>query len=61
MSRPKGARSVLIRVDYGTIGGWVGIGPDLAKRFARHGLFNARDLDGALRWANGLGSNWGSR
>ena len=54
MSRPKGARSVLIRVDYGTIGGWAGITPDMAKRLARQGLFNARDLHSALRWANGL-------
>lgn len=54
MSRPKGARSVLIKVDYGTIGGWAGIAPAMAKRLARQGLFNARDLDSALRWANGL-------
>ncbi len=54
MGRPLGSRNTLIRLDYGTIGGWVGIAPDMAKRLARQGLFDARDLDSALRWANGL-------
>ena len=53
MSRPKGARSVLIKVDYGTIAEFAGITPDMAKRLARQGLFDSRDLESVLRWING--------
>ncbi len=54
MSRPKGARTFLIKITYSHIGEWVGIGPDAAKRLARQGLFDARDLASVLRWVNGL-------
>ena len=53
MARPKGSRTVLVRITYDTIGELAGgIAGDTARQYAQRGQFNPRDLDAALTWVN---------
>ena len=53
MARPKGSRTVLVRITYDTIGELAGaIAADAAKRHAQRGEFDSRDLESVLRWVN---------
>ena len=53
MARPKGSRTVLVRITYDTIAELAGgIGGDTARQYAQRGQFNPRDLDSALTWVN---------
>ena len=53
MARPKGSRTVLVRITYDTIGELAGgITGDTARQYAQRGQFNPRDLDSALTWVN---------
>ncbi len=53
MARPKGSRTVLVRITYDTIGEMAGgIAGDTARQYAQRGQFNPRDLDSALSWIN---------
>ena len=52
MSRPKGSRNTLIRLDYDVIGALVGVRGDTVKRYAQRGQFDPRDLDSVLSWVN---------
>ncbi len=52
MSRPKGSRNTLIRLDYDVIGDLAGVRGDTVKRYAQRGQFDPRDLEAVLRWIN---------
>ena len=53
MARPKGSRTVLVRITYDTIGELAGgIAGDTARQYAQRGQFDSRDLDSALTWVN---------
>jgi hypothetical protein len=53
MARPKGSRTVMVRITYDTIGELAGgIAGDTARQYAQRGQFNPRDLDSALTWIN---------
>ena len=53
MARPKGSRTVLVRITYDTIGELAGgITGDTARQYAQRGQFNPRELDSALTWVN---------
>ena len=53
MARPKGSRTVLVRITYDTIGKLAGgIAGDTAKQYAQRGQFDSRDLDSLLTWIN---------
>ena len=53
MARPKGSRTVLVRITYDTIGELAGgIAGDTARQCAQRGQFNPRDIDSALTWVN---------
>lgn len=52
MARPKGSRTVLVRITYDDIGHLAGIAGDTAKQYAQRGLFDSRDLDSLLTWVN---------
>lgn len=53
MARPKGSRTVLVRLTYDTIGELAGgIAGDTARQYAQRGQFNPRDLDSTLTWVN---------
>jgi len=53
VARPKGSRTVLVRITYDTIGELAGgIAGDTARQYAQRGQFNPRDLDSALTWVN---------
>ena len=53
MARPKGSRTVLVRITYDTIGELAGgIAGDTARQYAQRGQFNPRNLDSALTWVN---------
>ena len=52
MARPKGSRTVLLRITYDDIGRLAGIAGDTARQYAQRGQFNPRDLDSALAWVN---------
>ena len=53
MARPKGSRTVLVRITYDTIGELAGgITGDTARQYAQRGQFDSRDLDSALTWIN---------
>ena len=53
MARPKGSRTVLVRITYDTIGELAGgIAGDTARQYAQRGQFNPRELDSALTWVN---------
>jgi len=53
VARPKGNRTVLIRITYDDIGRLAGIAGDTAKRYANRGKFDSRSLNSALTWING--------
>ena len=52
MARPKGSRTVLVKIDYDVIGRLAGIAGDTAKQYAQRGQFDSRDLDSLLTWVN---------
>ena len=52
MARPKGSRTVLVRITYDDIGRMAGIAGDTARQFAQRGQFDSRDLDSLLTWVN---------
>lgn len=52
MARPKGSRTVLVRITYDDIGRLAGIAGDTAKQYAQRGQFDSRDLDSLLQWVN---------
>ena len=52
MARPKGSRTVLIRLTYDDIGRLAGISGDSAKQYAHRSQYDPRDLDSVLCWAN---------
>ena len=52
MARPKGSRTVLVRITYDDIGRLAGIAGDTAKQYAQRGQFDSRDLDSLLTWIN---------
>ena len=53
MARPKGSRTVLVRLTYDTIGELAGgIAGDTARQYARRGQFDSRNLDSLLTWVN---------
>ena len=52
MARPKGSRTVLVRITYDDIGRMAGIAGDTAKQYAQRGQFDSRDLDSLLTWVN---------
>ena len=52
MARPTGSRTALIRITYDDIGRLAGISGDTAKQYAHRGLYDPRDLDSVLCWAN---------
>ena len=52
MARPKGSRTVLVRITYDEIGRLAGIAGDTAKQYAQRGQFDSRDLDSLLTWVN---------
>lgn len=52
MARPKGSRTVLVRITYDDIGRLAGIAGDTAKQYAQRGQFDSRDLDSLLTWVN---------
>ena len=53
MARPKGSRTVLVRITYDTIGELAGgIAGNSARQYAQRGQFDSRDLDSALTWVN---------
>ena len=52
MARPKGSRTVLVRITYDTIGELAGgITGDTARQYAQRGRFDSRDLDSLLERA----------
>ncbi len=53
MSRPKGSRNALIRINYDMIGELVGIRGDTARAYAQRGEYDARSLESVLQWING--------
>jgi hypothetical protein len=53
VARPKGGRTVLVRLTYDTIGELAGgIAGDTARQYAQRGQYNPRDLDSTLTWVN---------
>ena len=53
MARPKGSRTVLVRVTYDTIGELAGgIAGDTARQYAQRGQFDSRDIESVLAWVN---------
>ena len=52
MARPKGSRTVLVKIDYDVIGRLAGISGNSARQYAQRGQFDSRDLDSALTWVN---------
>ena len=53
MARPKGSRTVLVRITYDTIGELAGgIAGDTARQYAQRGQFDSRNLDSLLTWVN---------
>ena len=53
MARPKGGRTVLVRITYDTIGELAGgIAGDTARQYAQRGQFDSRSLDSLLTWIN---------
>ena len=53
MARPKGSRTVLVRITYDTIGELAGgIAGDTARQYAQRGQYDSRDLESVLRWVN---------
>jgi hypothetical protein len=53
VSRPKGSRTVWVRITYDTIGELAGgIAGDTVRQYAQRCQFNPRDLDSALAWVN---------
>ena len=53
MARPKGGRTVLVRLTYDTIGELAGgLTGNTVRQYAQRGQFNPRDLDSALAWVN---------
>jgi hypothetical protein len=53
VARPKGSRTVLVRLTYDTIGELAGgIAGNTVRQYAQRGQFNPRDLDSALAWVN---------
>ncbi|TWU14524.1 hypothetical protein CA54_33910 [Symmachiella macrocystis] len=53
MARPKGSRTILVRITYDTFGELAGgIAGDTARQYAQRGQFNPRDLDSSLTWVN---------
>ena len=53
MARPKGSRTVLVRITYDTIGELAGgIAGDTARQYAQRGRFDPRSLDSLLEWIN---------
>lgn len=52
MARPKGSRTVLVRITYDTIGELAGIAGNTVRKYAQRRQFNPRDLDSALAWVN---------
>ena len=52
MARPKGSRTILVRITYDTIGELAGIAGNTVRQYAQRGQFNPRDLDSALAWVN---------
>jgi len=53
MARPKGSRTVLVRITYDTIGELAGgIAGDTARQYAQRGQFDSRNLDSLLAWIN---------
>ncbi len=53
MARPKGSRTVLVRITYDTIGELAGgIAGDTARQYAQRGQFDPRNLDSLLAWVN---------
>ena len=52
MARPKGSRTILVRITYDDIGRLAGIAGDTAKQCAQRGQFDSRNLDSLLIWVN---------
>jgi len=53
VARPKGSRTVLVRITYDTIGELAGgIAGDTARQYAQRGQFDPRSLDSLLAWVN---------
>ncbi|MBI2479354.1 MAG: hypothetical protein HYV60_12200, partial [Planctomycetia bacterium] len=52
MARPKGSRTVLVRITYDDIGRLAGIAGDTAREYARRGEYDSRNLESVLYWVN---------
>lgn len=52
VARPKGSRTVLVRITYDDIGALVGIRGITARAYANRHEYNSRDLGSILRWVN---------
>ena len=52
MARPKGSRTVLVRITYDDIGRLAGIAGDTARQYARRGEYDSRNLESVLCWVN---------
>src|SRR5690606_4279399 len=53
VARPKGSRTVLLRIPDDTIGELAGgIAGDTARQYAQRGQFDSRVLDSLLTWVN---------
>ena len=53
MARPKGSRTVLVRITYNTIAELAGgIAGDTARQYAQRGQFDSRNLESVLYWVN---------
>ena len=53
MARPKGSRTVLVRITYDTIGELAGgIAGDTARQYAQRGQYDSRNLESVICWVN---------
>jgi hypothetical protein len=53
MARPKGSRTVLVRITYDRIGELAGgIAGNTARQYAQRGQFAPRDIESVLCWVN---------
>jgi len=50
--RPKGAEEILFRLHYSKIAEWACCSVSTARQYASRGLYDPRDIDSVLHWAN---------
>lgn len=53
MARPKGSRTVLVRITYDTIGELAGgMAGNTARQYARRGEYDSRNIESVIYWVN---------